>query len=279
VALRPLRLAAGLAAALAVAAVLALVLLWLAQRRLLYFPGREDRGAAEERARRLGLEPWTEGGELLGWRARAPRGAARGRLLVLHGNAGSALDRTYFAAAFAWADRSLPLDVYLVEYPGYGPRGGAPSEGALVEAARRAIAAARAEGGGPLFLAGESLGGAVATLAAAADPAQVDGLLLVTPLSSVPAVARRHYFALPEAFYRDGYRADLALPRYPGPVAFLLAGRDEVVFPDLCRALHDRTPGPKRIWEDPLAGHNTLSWDPSLPRWREIVGFLARRGP
>jgi pimeloyl-ACP methyl ester carboxylesterase len=118
----------------------------------------------------------------------------------------------------------------------------------------------------------------VAALAAAADPAAVDGLLLVTPLSSVPAVARRHYLALPEAFYRDAYRADLALPRYAGPVAFLLAGRDEVVFPDLCRALHDRAPGQKRIWEDPLAGHNTVSWDPSLPRWREIVGFLARRG-
>ncbi|HEY6001754.1 MAG TPA: alpha/beta hydrolase [Anaeromyxobacter sp.] len=275
---RALRLVAAVAAALAVLAALALVLLWLAQRRLLYFPDRADRRSAEERARRLGLEPWVDGGELLGWRSRLPGGAARGRLVVLHGNAGSALDRSYFAAAFRLADPARPLEVYLVEYPGYGSRAGAPSEDALVAAARRAIALARADGDGPLLLAGESLGGAVAALAAAADPAQVDGLLLVTPLASVPAVARRHYFPLPEAFYRDAYRADLALPRYAGAVAFLLAGRDEVVFPDLCRALHDRAPGPKRIWEDPLAGHNTLSWDPSLQRWREMVEFLARPG-
>lgn len=247
---------------------------WLAQRRLLYFPERAGRESAEARARRLGLEPWVNGGELIGWRTR-PSGGARGRLVVLHGNAGSALDRTYFAEAFRAAAPGRPLDVYLVEYPGYGPRGGSPTQERLVAAARQAIAQVRRDGPGPILLAGESLGGAVAALAAAAEPSAVDGLLLVTPLASVPAVARRHYPALPEAFYRDPYRADLALPRYRGPVAFLVAGEDEVVFADLCRDLHDRYPGPKRMWEDPGAGHNSVGWDPALPRWREMVEFLA----
>ncbi len=264
-------LAALLALGVALGAVLFLV--WLAQRRFLYFPERTDRGRAEARARRLGLEPWIEGGELLGWRARHPSGAARGRLLVLHGNAGSALDRTYFVDALRSAAR--PLEVLLVEYPGYGPRDGSPTEAGLVAAARRAIAVARRDSPGPVLLAGESLGGAVAALAASAEPGAVDGLLLVAPLASVPAVARRHYPALPEAFFRDPWRADLALPRYGGPVAFLVAGRDEVVFPDLCRALHDAYPGPKRYWEDPDAGHNTVGWQPGLPRWREMVEFLA----
>ena len=125
---RPLRLAFAVLAALAAALSLAAVLLWLAQRRLLYFPERSDRGEAEQRARRLGLEPWTDGVELVGWRARRPPGAARGRLVVLHGNAGSALDRRYFVEAFGSA-AGAALDVYLVEYPGYGPRDGAPSAG------------------------------------------------------------------------------------------------------------------------------------------------------
>jgi pimeloyl-ACP methyl ester carboxylesterase len=272
--------ARGITAGVAVAVALglaALVLLWLAQRRLLYFPQAEDRGRAEARARRLGLEPFTDGGELAGWLARHPSGAARGSLVVLHGNAGSALDRGYFVDAFRSAARTLPLDVYLVEYPGYGPRGGAPSEERLVAAARRAIALVRGQARGPVLLAGESLGGAVAALAAAADPTAVDGLLLVTPLASVPAVARRHYGPLPAAFFRDPLRADRALPRYGGRVAFLVAGEDEVVFPDLCRALHDAYPGPKRLWEEARAGHNTLSWDPRLPRWREMVEFLGGR--
>jgi hypothetical protein len=250
-----------------------LSLAWLLQRRLLYFPERTDRASAERRARGLGLEPWTDGGALLGWRARAP--GARGRLVVFHGNAGSALDRAYFARSFAAASPSLPLDVYLAEYPGYGPRPGAPGEAALVAAARAAIAAARREGPGPLLVAGESLGSAVAALAAAAAPADVDGLLLVTPLASVPAAARRHHPLVPAAFFRDPWRADLALPRYGGPVAFLVAGRDEVVFPDLGVALHDAYPGRKGMWVEEGASHNGLDWRPGLPRWREMVEFLA----
>jgi hypothetical protein len=267
---RLLRALTFLAAALAAV----LFLLWLAQRRLLYFPQRSERAADERRARSLGLEPWTDpGGGLLGWRARH-RDGARGRLVVLHGNAGSALDRSYFVAALASAAPSLPLDVYLVEYPGYGARPGSPSQASLVSAARAAIAAARREGPGPLLLAGESLGSAVAAIAAAEGPG-VDGLLLVTPLASVPAVARRHYPFVPALVHRDAYRADLALPRWGGRVAFLVAGRDEVVFADLGRALFDAYPGSKRLWLEDGATHNALDWRPDLPRWREVVEFLA----
>jgi pimeloyl-ACP methyl ester carboxylesterase len=259
--------------ALAVLAALA-VLLWLAQRRLLYFPLREDGAEAERRARALGLEPWVVAGEPVGWAARTP--GARGRLVVLHGNAASALERDYWVEAFARASPSLPLDVLLVEYPGYGARPGSPTERSILSAAREALGAARREGPGPVLLAGESLGSAAAALVAGAEPALVDGLLLVTPLASVAAVARRHYRVVPAFFLRDPFRADLALPSYGGRVAFLVAGQDEVVFPDLGRALFDAYPGPKRLWEEPEAGHNTLDWSPRQERWREIVEFLAR---
>lgn len=259
---------------LVAAAAAGLVLLWLAQRRFLYFPDRVERGAAERRARALGLEPFTDAGELLGWRARHPAGA-RGRLVVLHGNAGSALDRAYFVDAFASASPAFPLDVYLVEYPGYGPRPGAPTQGSLVATARRAVAAARRDGPGPVLVAGESLGTGVAALAAAEAPGEVDGLLLVTPLASVRAVARRHYGFVPAFVLRDTYRTDLALPRYGGPVAFLVAGADEVVFADLGRALFEAYPGPKRLWVDARAGHNSVDWRPGLARWREMVELAA----
>ncbi len=217
------------------------------------------------------------GDELLGWRARPAGAPARGRLLVFHGNGGSALDRGCFVDAFRAALPDVPLEVLLVEYPGYGPRPGSPSEPSLLAAAHEAIAAARTDAPGPLLVAGESLGSAVAALAAAAEPASVDGLLLVTPLSSVPAVGRRHYPFLPAAVYRDTWRADLALPRYGGRVAFVVAGRDEITFADLGRALHDAYAGPKRLWVDERADHNGLRWDPALPRFREIVGFLLGR--
>ncbi len=261
-------LLAGLAAALGGLA----VLLFLGQRRLLYFPSRQERAPAERVARRLGLEPWTAEGRFLGWRSPSPGPVPRARVLVLHGNAGSALDRVYVRDALQ-APGMPPLEVILLEYPGYGPRPGAPAEGALVEAALEAVRLARRDGA-PLLLWGESLGSAVAALAAAAAPGSVDGLALVTPLRSVPDVARRHYPFLPVSLVRDTFRADLALPRHPGPVAFLVAGRDEVVFPDLSRSLFDAFPGRRRLWLEEGAGHNTLDYHPGLPRWREMVAVL-----
>jgi uncharacterized protein len=251
-----------------------LLVAYVAQRRLVYFPTRSSIEDSELRAARLGLAPWRVDGTLVGWRDRSPPEAARAALVVLHGNAGAALDRAYFVEAFRLAAPELPLDVRLVEYPGYGPRPGSPTEESLVGAARAALRAARAEGKGPIFLAGESLGSGVAALAAAADPGAADGLVLVTPLASIPAVARRHYPFLPASFYRDAYRADRALAAYAGPVAFLLAGDDRVVFTDLGRALFEAHVGPKRLWVEEGAGHNTLAWDARLPRWREIVEFL-----
>jgi len=264
-----------LLAALAGIAVVGLAVLWVGQRKLLYFPHRYDLGEVTAAAARVGLEPWAPGGEFLGWRA--PDAAARGTLVVLHGNAGSALDRLHYVAVFRRAAPETPLEVLLVEYPGYGPRPGTPTEASLVAAARTALREARRLRAGPVFLAGESLGSAVAALAAAEAPAEVDGLILVTPLASVPAVAARHYPFLPGILARDTLRADRALPRYGGPVAFLVAGRDEVVFTDLGLALHGAYPGRKGLWMDERAGHNTLDWRAGLPRWREMVEFLCAR--
>lgn len=248
------------------------LLVYLGQRRFLYFPTREEPAQAERRARRLGLEPWSQGGRFLGWRSPAPGGAPRGRVLVFHGNAGAALDRIYVRDVLQ-APGPAPLEVILVEYPGYGPRPGAPGEGALIEAALEAIRVARRDGV-PILLWGESLGSAVAALAAARSPGSVNGLALVTPLASITAVAGRHYPFFPSALIRDAFRADLALPHHPGPVAFLVAGRDEVVFSDLSRSLFDAFPGRKRLWLEEGAEHNTLDYDPRLARWREMVAFL-----
>jgi pimeloyl-ACP methyl ester carboxylesterase len=235
--------------------------------------------SATRGARAIGLSPWLADGAFLGWKAPHPSGASRARMVVFHGNAGSALDRAYFRDVFQAPGAPAPVDVYLAEYPGYGPRPGEPSERSLVDAALEAARAARRDGPGPVILVGESLGSGVAALAAAEDPSALDGLLLVTPLASVPAVGRRHYGIAPEWMVRDRYAADEALPRYPGPVGFLVAGRDEVVFPDLGLALHEARRGPKRLWLDPEAGHNSLDYDPRLPRWREMLEFLLAPPP
>lgn len=224
---------------------------------------------------RLGLVPFRDGaGALLGWRSPHPSGRAEAVAVVLHGNAGHALHRTYLPRVLQ-APGVPPVDVVLLEYPGYGPRPGRPGEAALVEAAVEAVD--RLASASPLLLVGESLGTGVASLAAARRPAAVRGLLLVTPLASVPAVARRHFPLVPGFLLRDRFESAPALARFGGPAVFLLAGEDEVVFADLGRALHGAHPGPKRLLVQEGASHNGVRYDVRDPIWRESVSFLLGR--
>ena len=261
----------ALLALLAVAAALvAALLLW--QRRLLYFPDRVDEPGALARAARLGLLPWRDpSGALCGWRR--PGGAPpRARLLVLHGNAGSALDR--FAYLGALEPRGV--EVVLLEYPGYGARAGSPSQSTLTAAAAEAIDALAAEGA-PVWLLGESLGSGVAAAATARRPMLVRGLLLVTPFAELAAVARHHYPALPASLLLDRWAPLHDLAGWRGPAVVLLAGADEVVTRAEGERLFASLPGPKRLLVEEGAGHNGLDLSPELAFWDEAVRFLAAR--
>jgi uncharacterized protein len=267
---RAVRLAA-IALAVALALVAAGVALLVAfQRRLLYQPAREDEATALGRAARLGLAPWRDGaGALLGWRGDAVP-APRARVLVLHGNAGSALDRAGYVEALA----PHGLDVVLLEYPGYGPRRGEPSLGSLTAAAAAALDALAAEGG-PVWLVGESLGSGVAGRAFAARPGLVAALLLVTPFADLADVARARFPLVPAALLRDRWAPARDLARFERPAVVLVAGKDEVVGAEEGRRVFDALRGPKRLYEDPEAKHDTLDLDAEAAMWGEIVSFLA----
>jgi pimeloyl-ACP methyl ester carboxylesterase len=194
--------------------------------------------------------------------------------MVLHGNAGYALHRVYYARGFAALDEGW--QVFLFEYPGYGARDGSPSEEAIKRAALAALQRLLDEDDArPVYLVGESLGSGVAAYLAAEYSAQVAGLLLVTPFTSLVDVAAHHYPVLPvRLFLRERYDNREALARYGGPVAFLLAGRDEIVPTRLGRELYDRYRGPKWLRVDENAGHNSLDFRPGASWWRELSSFL-----
>jgi uncharacterized protein len=254
-------------------AALGLAAIFVLQRKLLYFPERCTEREALARAARAGLVPWrTADGALLGWRVGEP-GARRGRVLVLHGNAGSALDRTHYAAALA----PLGVDVALVEYPGYGSRGGAPGLVSLTDAAVEAVDAAAHEGG-PVWLVGESLGSGVAARAAARRPDVVRGLILVTPFAELASVARLHYGAVASALLRDRFAPARDLAAFRRPVVVLVAGRDEVVGAEQGRVLFAALPGPKRLVEQPHATHNGLDLAPGGSFWADAIRFLEAGG-
>ncbi|HJV23459.1 MAG TPA: alpha/beta fold hydrolase [Holophagaceae bacterium] len=238
------------------------------QRRLQYFPDRSEEAGAQQRAAASGLVPWrSPEGRLLGWRRPGVSTAAR-RVLVFHGNAGNALDRVYYLRLF----EGFGADVVLLEYPGYGARPGDPCEATLVAAGREAASLLAQEG--PLVLLGESLGSGVALQVAAADPAHIQGLLLVTPYARMSEVGAEAYPWLPVRWLlKDRWDNLAALPRIRGPVAILLAGRDEVVGAAQGRRLATAARSPVQVWEQPEAGHNTLSLAPRGGHWAEAWAF------
>lgn len=257
-------------------AYLALCLLaFVFQRDLMYFPERASETALLVQARRVGLQPWRDGkGALLGWRAPHPKVGA-GRVLAFHGNAGSAVQRAYLARGLQGPEVLPAWDVYILEYPGYGPRPGAPREDRLVAAGLEALDTLVAEGRRPTVLLGESLGSGVAARCAAARPGAVDGLLLVTPLTSMADVAAVHYPFLPRFLVRDRFDAAGVLGGVRAPLALMVAERDEVIPAALGRRLFEDYAGPKRLWSAPGAGHNSWDASPGNPLWREVSAFLS----
>ncbi|HJW63322.1 MAG TPA: alpha/beta hydrolase, partial [Actinomycetes bacterium] len=123
---------------LVVVAVLAapLALLWLFQRRLLYFP---TPGPAPPAASVLpGAEDVTfdtpDGLRLAGWFVPARPGARGPAVLVCNGNGGDRSMRVPLAAALS----RMGLAVLLFDYRGYGGNPGSPSEEGLAADARAA---------------------------------------------------------------------------------------------------------------------------------------------
>ena len=247
---------------------------FLAQRRLMYFPDRSMEPEALQRAARMGLIPWRDGtGNLLGWRRPMVRPGAV-RILVLHGNAGDAIGRVDYLPMLEAAG----FEGVLLEYPGYGPRDGVRSETSLVADARAALRRLKEEATSPVILLGESLGSGVAVQVAAAEPGSVAGLLLPVPFARMTEVAAHHYPFLPMSLLlRDRWDSLGAVRGYTGPVAILVAGRDEVVGPGQGRRLAQACPGPVQVWEVPRAAHNELPRGPGRPPWSEALAFLRDR--
>lgn len=240
---------------------------------MIFYPETADEATLLGEARHFGLQPWRDdSGAIIGWRTPG-RESATARMLVLHGNAGYALHRMYYVLGLQALGNSW--EVILFEYPGYGARAGTASADAFRDSAAAATELLLKEDERPVYILGESLGSGVATHLAATFPSQLAGLLLVTPFTSLADVARRHFPILPiRALLKENFDSAASLRGYQGPVAFLVAGSDEVVPTELGEQLHDGYQGPKWLRIVAGAGHNTLPMDAREPWWGEVSAFL-----
>jgi len=260
---------------------LAILVLMLAlfagfQRRLIYYPSTGAPSALAQMAQAEGFEPLANSdGETIAY-LHTPRDGASPEavFIVFHGNAGFALHRSYYRDALREVSAGRWACVVL-EYPGYGARTGSPSKDSLEAAAAEVLETVLARHPVPVYLIGESLGSGVATSLAASHPDKVSGLILVTPFTSLAEVGRHHYPFLPvRLLLRDNFDNIKNLKHYGGPVAVVLAEDDRIIPAEIGKKLHDAYEGPRRLWTQPGAGHNTLDLNPENPMWKEISDFL-----
>ena len=247
-----------------------MIVLAAGQRRMIYYPRVCAEAEAVWLAERDGLKPWrTAAGELVGWQPVAAA-AERDAMLLFHGNAGCAVQRGYFVQGFA-----AHLDVFVMEYPGYGSRTGRPSERAFIAAGTEALRQLRRERTGRIYLGGESLGTGGACRLAGENPDVVSGLFLSTPFTRLADVARHHYPFLPMGvLLRDRYENVTHLKRFHGPVAVLLAECDEVVPASLGQRLAETYRGPRRIWVQAGRSHNDMDYRRDGAGWKDVADFL-----
>lgn len=198
--------------------------------------------------------------------------------IVFHGNAGAALDRGMLAMQL----RSRGTRVVLAEYPGYGPRGGKPSERSLVDDGARIYDAIAAKyPNDHLVLIGESLGsgvvGQLLTRPLARPPERV---VLITPFVSAIETAARIYPLLPvRLLARDPLEVLPGLSQYRGPVHILIAGSDEVVGARQGRTVAEYADsrGPTTVVEVPRAHHNDWMSLADGDAWDRLIGRGAVR--
>jgi esterase/lipase len=246
------------------------LLIFLMQRRLLYFP--DLRIPTPEMLQEAGLKFWPPSEKYRGLVSVTSPARPKGTVLVFHGNASLAAERGYYVRAL----ERLGYRVVLAEYPAYGGRNGKLSEAVFVADAKETFKRAYKAFGGPIFVVGESLGSGVASAVAADTSLPIAGLILITPFDSISALAQTLYWYIPARWLVwDKFDSVSNLQSFGGPVAVLMAGQDNVVPKQHTMGLYDAFRGPKKLWCFEEANHTGWPAGPEESWWGEVMEFVS----
>lgn len=251
---------------------LLLLIIFLFQRKIIYFPDTYSIEDQQQRADQSNLKLWPSTDDYRGLVSKISTTTGKGTVIVFHGNAGAATDRTYYLDAL----EKQGYRVILAEYPGYAARNGSPSEQALISDGIQIAKQALTDFGGPIFLWGESLGGGVVGGIVQSKQVPVKGIVLVMPFSSMADVAKHHYwFFLAKWLIRDKFNNVKNLQDYSGNTAILIAEKDEIIPNKYSLKLFESLRQPKKIWTFKDAGHNTLPLAQERSWWQEVMQFVS----
>jgi hypothetical protein len=251
-----------------------LILLFLAQRSILYVPNTQPPSLAEAGAEGLmdAVETRSADGlRLLAW-YRPPPAASAPVLVYFHGNAGHIGHRAERVRPYVDAG----FGAFLVEYRGYGGNPGRPTEDGLYADARAAVDFLGQEGVVPerLVFYGESLGTAVAVQIALERACAA--LVLEAPFTSVAAVAQSRYWMFPvRHLVLDKFDSLAKVGKLRCPL-FVMHGETDGVIPiRYGRQVFDAAPEPKESKWFATGTHTNFD---ELGGPAAVLGFLQRYG-
>ena len=201
-------------------------------------------------------------------------------MLITHGNGGNVSVRLDQYREFV--DQYRFIDIFALEYRGYGLSEGSPSEEGMAldaVAARRWIdkyIAGLPEKQRPsIVYFGRSMGGAVATrLASVTAP---DALILECPLLSIPYLAKTvaPWKYLPvERFIHNRFDTESYMREVWCPVLVMHSEFDEIIPIEGGRMVFDAAAGPKRFYVIKSAPHNGADYYDPEGYYAEMGEFL-----
>ena len=231
----------------------------LFENHFIFFPAKHPEGDWDAPARH-GVpceDVWIDRGDgvrIHGWYL--PGRGAQHTILFLHGNAGNLTGR------FGWmlALTSLPANVLIIDYQGYGRSDGSPNEEALygdAEAAYRYLVEDRGVAPERLVIYGNSLGGGVGSELALEVPAAA--LILQSTFTSLPDMAARQMPFIPRGLVRTKFATVDKVGRIEAPILIIHSRGDQMIPVEMARKNHAATDGRARLVELERGGHNDVT--------------------
>jgi uncharacterized protein len=244
------------------------------QYKLLYYP--EAAVPSKQSLSAINLLFWpSDSHDYRGFVSDSDQSGYKGTVVIFHGNAGTAADRSYYVKAL----RPLGYRVLLAEYPGYGARNGKLGELSFVNDARETLKLAFKQYGTPIYLLGESLGCGVVAAIVKDVPVPIDGIVLITPWDSLLSVAKEKFPLFPFSWLlKDKYDSIENLKNFQGRIAVIGAERDEIIPIRHADELYRSLSGSKRKWVLDGVGHNDWPMSVDGRWWHEVMGFISETG-
>lgn len=198
------------------------------------------------------------------------KAGAKYTLLFCHGNAGNMGHRLDKIAML----QDIDLNIFIIDYRGYGKSEGRPSEPGIYKDAKTAYdylineKNIRPEA---IILYGESIGGAV--VIDLASKVKVGAVITEDTFSSVIDMAKRVYPFLPSFLFSIRLDSVSKIKNINAPILIIHSKNDEIVPFDMGKKLFDAAKEPKEFAE--IAGaHNTAYIDSKEKYIASIRSFI-----